>query len=150
MDFWETTSFYTIIMLCVLHCLLDFLYLILCTASTCNILKCMFWSLSLGDSLLLQVGMVAVLPPTSVETVQSPALVHDFLVGRPRYNQTSTRREICFQQGSYPSIILHSPLCHVCFHFIYSCSNMCPWLQFSFLVCVHSPNVSVPVLQLEF
>lgn len=45
---WETTSFFTIIVLCILHCSLDFLCLVLCTASTCNILKCMYWSLSLG------------------------------------------------------------------------------------------------------
>lgn len=42
------TSFFTIIVLYILRCLLDFLYLILCTASTCNILECMFWSLGLG------------------------------------------------------------------------------------------------------
>lgn len=53
-----------------------------------------------GGSLLLQVELVAVLPPASVEKVQSPALVLDFPVGKPRYNQTSTWRETCLQQRS--------------------------------------------------
>uniref|UniRef100_A0A8B9FW99 1-phosphatidylinositol 4,5-bisphosphate phosphodiesterase n=1 Tax=Amazona collaria TaxID=241587 RepID=A0A8B9FW99_9PSIT len=57
------------------------------------------------------------------------------------------RQQILDEKPKYDS---SQPIVSCLFSFFCTCSNVCSRLHFSFLVCVHSPNVSVLGLQLEF